>query len=203
MFSIDEELNVTFYPDPATMPAREDLKYFSTRQDLGKLLKGQTRPQLAALWNTFAGTPGFDDLKPIKSFTHSPIDAINRIWDALQRLKGETAKTVVETPGQQTEAPTRIDVAAPNVPVAKPKAPRKSKRVPKPKAAPQKRDGTKKALLISLISRKTGASMEELMQRLGWQRHTLRGFISTLASKGAFKARSEKTAEKGLVYFAA
>lgn len=208
MFSIDEELNVTFHPDPATVPAREDLKYFSTRSELGKLLEGQTRPQLAVLWNTFAGTPGFDDLKPVKSFTHSPADAINRIWAALQRLSGDEPAAEVQPEVQpesepQPEKHTRIDAKAKKRPVAKSKANRKAKRVPKPKAAPQKRDGSKKELLISLVSRKTGASMEELMERLGWQRHTLRGFISTLASKGVLKTRTEKTEGRGTVYYAA
>jgi predicted transcriptional regulator len=40
--------------------------------------------------------------------------------------------------------------------------------------------GSKKQILLSLISRRNGASLEELMAALDWQKHSVRGFIATL-----------------------
>jgi hypothetical protein len=36
-----------------------------------------------------------------------------------------------------------------------------------------------------------------------WQRHTVRGYISTLGSKHGYKINAEKTEKRGLVYRAA
>ena len=48
----------------------------------------------------------------------------------------------------------------------------------KAKAAPKA--GSKKDIVLGLISRKDGASLEELMAALDWQKHSVRGFIATL-----------------------
>jgi hypothetical protein len=45
---------------------------------------------------------------------------------------------------------------------------------------PETKAGSKKELLLGLISRKNGASLEELMVALKWQKHSVRGFIATL-----------------------
>jgi len=39
---------------------------------------------------------------------------------------------------------------------------------------------SKKEILLGLISRRNGASLEELMGALNWQKHSVRGFIATL-----------------------
>ena len=39
---------------------------------------------------------------------------------------------------------------------------------------------TKKQIILDLVSRKEGASMEKLIQATGWQKHTLHGALSTL-----------------------
>ena len=58
-----------------------------------------------------------------------------------------------------------------------------------PATAP--RDGSKKSAVLALISRKAGASLEEIMMATGWQKHTVRGFISILGKKGT-KIESSK-----------
>jgi hypothetical protein len=47
---------------------------------------------------------------------------------------------------------------------------------------------TKKEKIITLMSRPQGASLKELMRSTGgWQAHSVRGFLSTLASKDGVK----------------
>ena len=58
-------------------------------------------------------------------------------------------------------------------------APVKSERPAKKESAAPKA-GSKKEVLLSLISRTSGASLEELMAALNWQKHSVRGFIATL-----------------------
>jgi hypothetical protein len=62
-----------------------------------------------------------------------------------------------------------------------------SKKATTKDAAPQK--ATKSVTLTALISRKGGASLEELMMALGWQKHSVRGAISVLGR--TMKVRSE------------
>jgi hypothetical protein len=47
-------------------------------------------------------------------------------------------------------------------------------------AAEPKPGSSKKEILLGLVSRVNGASLEELMAALGWQKHSVRGFIATL-----------------------
>jgi DNA-binding MarR family transcriptional regulator len=59
------------------------------------------------------------------------------------------------------------------------------------KGAPQ---GNKKAQVIALLSRSKGATLAEIVETTGWQKHTVRGLVSTLGSKGGLKIESSKNA---------
>jgi hypothetical protein len=55
------------------------------------------------------------------------------------------------------------------------------------------RPGTKQALLIDLLKRKKGATIEKIVEATGWQPHTVRGTISgTLKKKLGLMVTSEK-----------
>jgi len=68
--------------------------------------------------------------------------------------------------------------------------------------APAKaRAGTKQALLIGLLKRKRGATIDEIAQATGWQAHSVRGAISgTLKKKLGLAVLSEKTDGRGRLY---
>jgi len=90
--------------------------------------------------------------------------------------------------------------------ISKPEAQRKVRRTPAKKAkvakkspkakkaaAKPKADGTnKKAEVIAMMKRAKGATLAEIMSATGWQRHTVRGFVSILGSKGGEKVESSK-----------
>jgi len=68
-------------------------------------------------------------------------------------------------------------------------------------SAPTIRVGTKQALLIGLMQRKTGATLDEAVEATGWQRHSVRGAISgTLKKKLGLAVASEKVDGRGRVY---
>jgi transcription initiation factor IIE alpha subunit len=59
------------------------------------------------------------------------------------------------------------------------------------------REGTHKADVIAMIQRKGGATLDEIMKTTGWQKHTVRGFISILGSKGGIKVTSTRRESDG------
>jgi hypothetical protein len=45
----------------------------------------------------------------------------------------------------------------------------------------------KKAQVIAMMKRAKGVTLDEIMEATGWQKHTVRGFVSILGSKGGEK----------------
>lgn len=43
------------------------------------------------------------------------------------------------------------------------------------------------------MRRPGGATLPEIMEAIGWQAHTVRGFVSILSSKGGVKVESSKS----------
>jgi hypothetical protein len=58
-----------------------------------------------------------------------------------------------------------------------------SKKTPKAKDAATPREGSKKQTVLLLLARKDGATMAEIADATGWQKHSIRGFISGAVTK--------------------
>jgi hypothetical protein len=67
---------------------------------------------------------------------------------------------------------------------------------PKAKAVRTRKDArsNKKAEVIALMKRAKGGTLAEIVETTGWQKHTVRGFVSLLGSKGGLKIESSKNA---------
>ncbi len=66
---------------------------------------------------------------------------------------------------------------------------------------PAVRQGTKQALLIDLLKRKNGASIDDIVKATGWQPHSVRGAISgTLKKRLGLTVNSEAVDGRGRVY---
>ena len=66
---------------------------------------------------------------------------------------------------------------------------------------PAVRQGTKQALLIDLLKRKDGASIDDIVKATGWQAHSVRGAISgALKKKLGLTVTSERVDGRGRVY---
>ena len=61
---------------------------------------------------------------------------------------------------------------------------------------------SKKDIVLALIGREQGSSLAEIMEATGWQKHTIRGFIS-IANKGGAKIESSKSEAGARTYKAA
>lgn len=61
------------------------------------------------------------------------------------------------------------------------------------KSTPTKREGTKQAMLIELLQRPEGATLEQMVEATGWQVHTVRGCMAgALKKKLGLEITSEK-----------
>ncbi len=67
-------------------------------------------------------------------------------------------------------------------------------------AMPVKRE-TKLSVLIALLERPEGASLEDMIVATGWQKHTIRSALShALAKKRGYQIVSEKTDNAARIY---
>jgi hypothetical protein len=64
----------------------------------------------------------------------------------------------------------------------------------KENAAP--REGTKTAQVVAMLQRKNGATLAEIMDKMGWQKHTVRGFMAGAMKKAGYTVESFKS-DKG------
>jgi hypothetical protein len=183
-FTIDIDNDITTYD--AMPPAQTGIAVFRTEEQFTKATADWPLSRLIDTWNSFAGVAGpFADLKPVKKFENRA-KATKRIWQAIQKLPDAAPATPAAKPAPKTAAPK---------PAAKKAAPASTET----KHAP--REGTAKAKVISLIERKGGATLQEIMAATNWQPHTVRGFISTLPKKTGLEITStRRESDKARVY---
>jgi hypothetical protein len=68
------------------------------------------------------------------------------------------------------------------------------------KAASTPRPESKGAKILELIGRPKGATLAEIVKATDWQKHSIRGFLSTAAKKHGLKIESTKTEAGDRVY---
>lgn len=129
-------------------------------------------------WNSFAGVTPFDKLKPVKKFT-SRKDAVARIWQAIARLSPDGAQPAADV------APVKGKAK---------KSPAKTPRRARPHRGADESRTNKKADVIAMMKRAKGATLHEIMEMTGWQKHTVRGFVSILGSKGGQRTQKGSAA---------
>ena len=90
-------------------------------------------------------------------------------------------------PRQQPKAPKKA--AAPK---KEAKATKKAAKPARAKEASAPRAESKGAMIMALIGRAKGATLAEIMTATGWQKHSVRGFISIAGKKQGVKIESSK-----------
>ena len=146
------------------------------------------------------GTPRGDDPPPL-CITRAGLQAIGVEPDDGETgpAKADTAATSAEAaPAGDTPAPTAAgdDEAAPGKRKAKTKAAKRGEAAAGEKPTP--RTGTKQALMIELLKRPEGATVEQIAAATGWQHHTIRGAISgALKKKLGLTVEATRTREVG------
>jgi hypothetical protein len=72
----------------------------------------------------------------------------------------------------------------------------KAKKAAKSQEGAGPREGSKTAQVVAMLQRKNGATLEEIMEKMGWQKHTVRGFMAGAMKKAGYTVESFKS-EKG------
>ena len=197
-FTIDStDNNITAH---AAAPAAQDnLAAFASQKELSKVAAEWPISRLVETWNSFAGTPGFDDLKPVKKFENRA-KATARIWAAIQKLEAAPEPQAATPAPQAAPKPTKkakrskAAKAAVDAPTPAPDA--STPRVP--------RAFSKQAIVRDMLLRAGGATLAEIVAETGWQKHTVRGFISTLPKKtGIAITSTRRESDQARVYEAA
>jgi hypothetical protein len=179
-FTIDADNNITAFAsaEEASQGDATGLIHFDSQSTLAKVSADWPLSRFVEIWNSIPGQ------SPVKKFQDRK-KALARIWAAIQPLAGNG----------QSEKPA----------VRKPESPRKGGKPTKKAKAAKKASGkatgdkasdrsNKKAEVIAMMMRAKGVTLAEIMQATGWQRHTVRGFVSILGSKGGHTIESTKNA---------
>jgi hypothetical protein len=132
----------------------------------------------------------------VKSFKTAKV-AAGRIWEQVQGL-GETPKPKAE---RKAKGGAHVGKSAPakgktSKKATSAKEATKGKKAAKAEESEGPREGSKTAQVVAMLQRKDGATLEEIMKKMGWQRHTVRGFMAGAMKKAGYTVESFKS-DKG------
>jgi hypothetical protein len=179
-FTIDAENNITAYPNTTdATDCNPDLAQFDSEAALAKLSADWPMSRLVEIWNSIPGNTEVSKLADRKK-------AVARIWKVIlpPASDGHTSKAEAKPKKEANRAK----------PAKKAKAAKKAAPAKKVARKPKGDRSNKKAEVIAMMQRAKGATLDEIMKVTGWQRHTVRGFVSILGSKGGQKIESSKNA---------
>jgi hypothetical protein len=195
-FTIDQQNNITAFgsAEEAAAASTTPFDSVSSQQELAELAKTWPAERPLAIWN---GLPG---VEPVKSFKSAKA-AASHIWERIQSLAPVSQVAVPAEPKADTTA-KRGPRAAKGAP-AKGKAKQRAavakpsgKVVVKAQETAAPRESSKTAHVVSMLQRKNGATLAEIMDKMGWQRHTVRGFMAGAMKKAGYAVESFKS-DKG------
>ena len=188
-FTIDIDNGISAFAtlEEAAAALNTPFESFSSQKELATLAAKWPAERLAEIWNSLAG------VEPVKSFK-SAKTAAAKIWERIQSL-GEPTKPKAD---KKAKGGARAATGAP----AKGKAAKKAapaKKAPKAKTGAKHdeapagpREGSKTAQVVEMLKRKGGATLEEIMTTMGWQKHTVRGFMAGAMKKAGYEVESFK-----------
>ena len=191
-FTIDSENNISAFatPEEAAAMAATPFDTFGNQKELVSLVGQWPAERLVAIWNSLPGA------KPVKSFKTAKV-AAGRIWEQVQSL-GETPKPKADRRAKAGApaakgAPAKGKTSKKATPAKE--AP-KGKKAAKTQDAAGPREGSKTAQVVAMLKRKDGATLTAIMDKMGWQRHTVRGFMAGAMKKAGYTIESFKS-DKG------
>jgi len=94
--------------------------------------------------------------------------------------------------GQKSAKGAKPKAAAPRKATPAKKAAKAPKKTAKAKESAGPREGSKTAQVLAMLQRKNGATLAEIMDKMGWQKHTVRGFMAGAMKKAGYSVESFK-----------
>jgi Protein of unknown function (DUF3489) len=195
-FTIDTENNITAFAalGQAEAVITAGAQPFATSEELAGLAVGWPTERLLAIWNSLPG------VTPAKAFKN-PKAAASKIWGRIQGMaepekeKADAAPKAERKPkgGAQGAkgAPVKGKATKKATPAKKAPKGAKAAKPAKPEAGAP-REGSKTAQVVAMLQRKNGATLSEIMEKMGWQKHTVRGFMAGAMKKAGYTVESFK-----------
>jgi hypothetical protein len=203
-FTIDTDNNITAHATSEAAAATTTTPFdsFSSPQEFAELAESWPAQRLLAIWSSLPG------VQPIRKFQDRKT-AVARIWERIQGLAAPVPAQ--PTPSAQPKAARHAKGGAQSAKAAPAKgkaahkttAAKKGKRAKKSAPAPETtapRPGSKTAQVVAMLRRKNGATLSEIMQSMGWQKHTVRGFMAGAMKKAGHPVESFKPADGERTY---
>ena len=177
-FTIDADDNITAFPTPdhAEGSVGSGAQAFSSQAELEQLAGEWPGDRLVGIWNSLPGVVA------VKKF-QSRKTAIGRIWARIQGMAQEA---------ETGDAGTTVAQKGPTKGKLGKKAKAHGRKRPAKGQATEPREGSKAARVVALLRRKNGVTLVEIMQTMGWQRHTVRGFMAGAMKKAGYAIESFK-----------
>jgi hypothetical protein len=191
-FTIDIENNIRAFAteEEAAAATTNPFESFASQKELTELAADWPAERLVAIWNSLPG------VEPVTTFKTAKAGA-NKIWESIQSL-GKAAEPAKQRVDRKAKAGARGAKGAP----AKGKATKKAtpaKNAPKAQKTAKKEEsakpleGSKTAQVVAMLQRKNGAALAEIMEKMGWQKHTVRGFMAGAMKKAGYTVESFKS----------
>jgi hypothetical protein len=214
-FTIDAENNIIVH---ASRNAARDTGagVFANEVQFADLI-GSNPKRLVEIWNRLPG------VNPVTKFTNRKV-ATERIWKANQGLGERAAAAPASEP---PVAEINADAALVGIPAVEPAtaaaepiatvgaqspdvAPKKARSATKTTRSKKSsegestlagtREGSKAAQVVAMLQRSSGATLAEIVDQMGWQKHTVRGFIAGAMKKAGYNVESFKSAKGNRTY---
>jgi len=187
-FTIDEQNNITAFgtQEEAAATTTTPFDSFASEQELTELAKSWPPERFVAIWNSIPG------VKPVKNVKNAE-GAAGRIWERIQTL-GETAEPKAKGGAHAAKGASSKAKATKTAAAAK-SAPR-AKEAAKAQGDAGPREGSKTAQVVAMLQRNNGATLAEIVDKMGWQKHTVRGFMAGAMKKAGYTVESLKS-DKG------
>jgi Protein of unknown function (DUF3489) len=195
-FTIDTDNNITAFaaPDQAEAVIAAGAQPFGTSEELTQLAAGWPAERLVAIWNSLPG------VTPAKGFKN-PKAAASKIWGRIQGMAQPEKPKIDATPKVERKpkggaqgakgAPAKGKASKKATPSKKSPKGAKAAKPAKPEAGAP-REGSKTGQVVAMLQRKNGATLSEIMERMGWQKHTVRGFMAGAMKKAGYTVESYK-----------
>src|SRR5436190_873003 len=177
-FTIDNEDNITVFAstEEAAQAGGATAIQFDSQATFARVSADWPLSRFVEIWNSISGN------KQVSKFADRK-RAVARIWAAIQPIAKRAVASQPQEP--KTAKPTK---GAKPAKKAKP-----TKKAAGKKTGDKDERSNKKAEVIAMMKRSKGATLAQIVEATGWQKHTIRGFVSLLGSKGGEKVESSKS----------
>jgi hypothetical protein len=163
---------------------KRDGRHFTSEQEWSRIAGDLPMVRLVGIWNALPG------VTPVARFT-SRAKAVKRIWKTIARIEPNGGIATSEPDAAVTlQSEQRVNKG--------PARGRGSRRHFREDPEPR---NSKKAQIVALLKRDQGASIDQLVLITGWQKHSVRGFLSgTMRKKMGLKIVSFKNDQGARTY---